>query len=376
MPIKKMPNGKYKVDISIGFDPITGARRRKTKIATTKKEAEEIYYRIKSKYRNGELDYGKNTNFKYLIAVYFNHMEQHLKEVTVHNRTLSINKHIVPYFKNSLVNKITYTEITNFRQHLINQDLKISTINQLMVILHNIFSTGVKEGLVKKNPCSDVKNLRDTSNKIIIWTPEDFKLFINFLNPKQKYYKTLYTFAYLTGTRIGEAQAVTWEDLDTTEGIIIINKTYHRINKKDIVTTPKTPNSIRSISINKKLTDMLLNLRTQQKNRYEELGLIHTPQTPIFEKDGKIPSTHYINQLIKDTCHKINNSTNQSLKVIKFHGFRHSHVSLLIHQGEELLLISERLGHKSVSFTLDTYGHLFPSRQKQLSNKLDSLSFL
>ncbi|MFB8733934.1 hypothetical protein ACEQPO_08320 [Bacillus sp. SL00103] len=139
MPIKKMSNGKYKVDISVGFDPITGARRRKTKIASTKNEAEEIYYRIKSKYRNGELDYGRIQKFKYLLALYFNHMEQNLKEVTVHNRTLSINKHIAPFFKDSLVNKITYTEITNFRQHLINQNLKVSTINQLMVILHNIF---------------------------------------------------------------------------------------------------------------------------------------------------------------------------------------------------------------------------------------------
>lgn len=55
MPIRKLSNGKYRVDISLGIDPITGKRRRKTKIANSSKEAEEIYYSTRRKYHNGDL---------------------------------------------------------------------------------------------------------------------------------------------------------------------------------------------------------------------------------------------------------------------------------------------------------------------------------
>ncbi|WP_353618109.1 tyrosine-type recombinase/integrase [Pseudomonas sp. ISL-88] len=55
------------------------------------------------------------------------------------------------------------------------------------------------------------------------------------------------------------------------------------------------------------------------------------------------------------------------------HDFRHSHVALLINRGEDVYLISKRLGHKSIKTTLDTYGHLFPGRQKELADRLDDL---
>ena len=52
---------------------------------------------------------------------------------------------------------------------------------------------------------------------------------------------------------------------------------------------------------------------------------------------------------------------------------RHSHASLLINQGEDYLVVKERLGHASITTTIDTYSHLYPSKQKTLANKLDDL---
>ena len=63
----------------------------------------------------------------------------------------------------------------------------------------------------------------------------------------------------------------------------------------------------------------------------------------------------------------------KSLKKIRIHDFRHSHASLLINNGEDYLVVKERLGHASITTTIDTYSHLYPSKQKDLADKLDEL---
>ena len=66
-------------------------------------------------------------------------------------------------------------------------------------------------------------------------------------------------------------------------------------------------------------------------------------------------------------------SRNNNLKKIRIHDLRHSHASLLINQGEDYLVVKERLGHASITTTIDTYSHLYPSKQKDLANKLDDI---
>ena len=63
----------------------------------------------------------------------------------------------------------------------------------------------------------------------------------------------------------------------------------------------------------------------------------------------------------------------KDLKKIRIHDLRHSHASLLINQGEDYLVVKERLGHASITTTIDTYSHLYPSKQQKLADKLDDL---
>ena len=59
------------------------------------------------------------------------------------------------------------------------------------------------------------------------------------------------------------------------------------------------------------------------------------------------------------------------VKQIRIHDFRHSHVAYLINQGVQPLIIKERLGHRDIKMTLNTYGHLYPSQQKQVAEMLN-----
>lgn len=60
-------------------------------------------------------------------------------------------------------------------------------------------------------------------------------------------------------------------------------------------------------------------------------------------------------------------------KPIRVHDLRHSHASMLIDMGEDLLEISRRLGHESVKITPDTYGHLYPNKDIKLASRINDL---
>ena len=59
--------------------------------------------------------------------------------------------------------------------------------------------------------------------------------------------------------------------------------------------------------------------------------------------------------------------------LIRFHDLRHSHATMLLQAGENINVVSERLGHASVKITLDTYAHVLPTMQKAAADKMEKL---
>lgn len=142
--------------------------------------------------------------------------------------------------------------------------------------------------------------------------------------------------------------------MDTNAGTITISKTYRVINGKGDITPPKTPKANRTIIIPAFLSDRIK----------DYISMIYKPD------DDYMPFVRG-----KTTFAKVldTHAEQAGVKRIRIHDLRHSHASLLIEMGFSALLVSERLGHESVSTTLDIYSHLFPSKQAEVADKLQTL---
>ena len=136
---------------------------------------------------------------------------------------------------------------------------------------------------------------------------------------------------------------------------IDINKTYQRLQGKDVITTPKTRKSKRKVPIPDFLCD---ELREFISTRY-----MITPDERLFP----ITKSYLSHEMIRG-C------KNTGVKNIRIHDIRHSHASLHINQGCDALILADRLGHEKVSTTLNTYSHLFPHKQQELVNNLEQLA--
>ena len=182
------------------------------------------------------------------------------------------------------------------------------------------------------------------------WTGEEFRKFIDSVMNKRLSYMAFMTL-YWTGMRLGELLALTPADFDFQKQTVTISKTFHRSKGRDIITSPKTKKSNRTI----KMPPFLC----EEMQEYIKMLYDIQPDERLFTV-----TKSYLN-------HEMERGAKQAgVKKIRVHDIRHSHVSLLIDMGFSAVAIADRVGHESIDITY-RYAHLFPSKQVEMANKLD-----
>ncbi|MGX7031654.1 site-specific integrase [Vagococcus zengguangii] len=367
---KEKQKNTWKVDISDGKDPITGKRRRIIKRGIkTRKEAIELEAILRGKNFN---DYSPNrqiTMNELQVMLQEEDRLRNTKQSYMNTQADNYNKHFKEYFKKAQLHKLTYKDVETFRNNLLEKNLSNNTVNKLIIHLKKLLDIAVKHGVLSENPCTHIKKLKVEQKKMDYWTIEEFKEFLSYFEPNERAYQLYFKLSFLTGMRQGEQLALTWNDIDFSRGTISINKTQVSLKGGNIaINEPKTKASNREITINGSLLTELNEWKKEQATLLAEF-ITDTRNLQVFQflpqrLDKNILRRKYLSVLDR---------TPDTLKRIRMHDFRHSHASLLINQGEDPYLIKERLGHASITTTLDTYGHLYPNKQKSISDKLDSL---
>lgn len=376
MAIRKDKDGGWIVDISNGFDPITLKQRRVVRKGyKTKKEATEAEYYLRS-VELKERFYGAKITVSMLYELLKEEDNINCRKISyINTQDNNYNRHIKDYFlKVDNVGKLTYEDIYQFREHLkqkvaqnSNKPLSTNTINKIMILLKKIFDVGLRKGYYATNPVKLLKKLPIEKTKMQFWTVEEFQQFLTLFEPEEYNIKLLFTVLFFTGLRLGEALALTWQDIDFSSNTIHITKSIYVNKGISHISTTKTKAGTRRIIINKKLSQELQHWQQQQKHLLEQFTS-DSLTLQVFQSNPLTITKNAVEKQYKKILER-----DETLKKIRIHDFRHSHASLLINQGEDYLVVKERLGHASITTTIDTYSHLYPSKQKALADKLDDL---
>lgn len=380
MTISKIGKQNYRIIVSLGFDPLTGKQRRKQlSNIKTKAEAERIYAEIKNRYRTDNLPTSSKISFRELTNIYFLDYTLNQKPTYIRTQEGYSKNHLLPFFKDIDISKVSIGEIKAFQNKLLEETkLSNNSINKHLILLKKILDVAVEKQYILNNPCKNVKKLKVEKEKMKFWDLDTFKIFIatvekdyednKIKNPEKFVFVVYYYNQYLTGLRAGESTALLWSDNDYTKNEFDISKTASRIHGEYVVTSPKTKSGIRRVTYNAKFKDILQQWQKMQRKILADYGIEVNENTHIFQYSDKIPDRdNFSTKKIARLCASVN------LTPIRLHDFRHSHVALLINNKEEITSIKERMGHASITTTIDTYGHLFPNRQKSMSDNIDSL---
>lgn len=376
MAIRKGKDGNWIVDISNGFDPITLKQRRLVRKGyKTKKEATEAEHYLRSVELKERFYGAKITVYMLYELLKEEDRINHRKISYINTQENNYNRHIKNYFsKVDNVGKLTYEDIYQFREHLRqkvaqNSDnpLSANTINKIMILLKKIFDVGLRKGYYTTNPVKLLKKLPIEKTKMQFWTVKEFQQFLTLFEPEEYNIKLLFTLLFFSGLRLGEALALTWQDIDFSTNTIHITKSVYVNKGVSYISSTRTKAGTRRIIINKKLSQELQYWQQQQKHLLEQFTS-DSMSLQVFQSSPITITKNSIEKQYKKILER-----DATLKKIRIHDFRHSHASLLINQGEDYLVVKERLGHASITTTIDTYSHLYPSKQKDLADKLDDL---
>ena len=318
----------------------------------TKREALE-WERVFHLQQSADMD----MSFESFVDIYKNDIRSRIKETTWLTKVNIIDKKILPYFGKRKISEIQTKEVIAWQNDLLQQKDKTgkSYSECYLKTIHNqlsaIFNHAVRFYALRTNPAAKAGNMGNEKRKeMLFWTKEDYLKFADVMMDKPVSYYA-FEMLYWSGMRLGELLALTPSDFDFQNSTVTINKSYQRLHGEDVITTPKTKKSNRTIKMSEFLAE---EMQEYIKIQYE-----------IEPTDRLFPiSKSYLHREMERGCKET------GLQKIRIHDLRHSHVSLLIELGFSAVAIADRLGHESIEITY-RYAHLFPSKQNEMANKLN-----
>ncbi|EAC3180780.1 tyrosine-type recombinase/integrase [Listeria monocytogenes] len=241
--------------------------------------------------------------------------------------------------------------------------LSKSYINRIFGHLKIVLNRAVKEGLIERNPVEAVSLFPKENKKVEFWEVEEFKQVMAIIpnhSIQSQHRKIIYEMLFYTGIRIGELEALTWENVNFEKKQITIEQTLIYQTKNDwYLSTPKSNKAYRTIGIGSNLSEKL----AQWKKLQEMVGNFEY----MAQLDGTFTPPYSFANWLKDYAKQA------GIKPIKLHSLRHSHVALLVEKNIQPLMIQERLGHANIQITLGTYGHLYAKADDRVVEAIDTL---
>lgn len=354
MPVYK-DNGKGTWYTSFYYQDWQGKRIKKMKRGFATKKDAQAWEREFLQEKAADL----SMNFGIFVKIYEKDIKSRIKENSWLLKENIINTKILPYFSEKKINEIQTKDVVQWQNELLEYRNKHGEPYSLVYLktVHNqltaIFNHAIRFYELKENPARKAGNMgKDKGKEIEFWTKTEFDAFSQHLKGKPGIYYAFQTL-YWCGLRIGELLALTPADLCFEEKTLVVNKSYQKLRGKDVITSPKTEKSNRTVTIPDFLCEELKTYSTQANLNHSERLFPYTKSALRYE--------------MTKICEQ------QGLHRIKIHSIRHSHVSLLVEMGFSAVAIADRVGHESIDITY-RYAHLFPSKQREIAVQLDQIN--
>ena len=237
------------------------------------------------------------------------------------------------------------------------QNIAAKTVNNYQALLSNIFTAAVERDLIKKNPVKGVRVTRGQSREGVFLTRDEFD---RILEHTPDHYKPLLVFMVNTGTRWGEATALTWSDIDMSKRTptASINKAWKKgVDGVPVLGVPKSAKGRRSIPLPQRVVDALPERRDGGQLVFHGV------------EGGRLWYGMFNTRIWKRAVEKANIG-----KTPNIHDLRHTYASWLLAAGAPLNVVQAKLGHEKIDTTVGVYGHLAPGADEDIVRVLDAMN--
>jgi integrase len=345
----------------IDFYDNQGKRRWKTlPKGTTKKKARDAMRDIEDLLAKGiYLPDKRIPTFEKVSMDWLEFKKPNIRDSTwnMYERYLRLHFDVI---RNLKINSITIVTVEKFIRSFQNDEMKLATLRKIIVTLNQVMNYAVRHRYIDYNPVRDAERPKDRgieeSGCISILNPFEINTFLN--SVKGQKYQTLFMLAIMSGARRGEILGLKWGDIDWLNNQIKIRRSFNSGQWY----RPKTKSSKREIDLGPKMMSILKKWKLACSQN--DLGLVFPNRT-----GGPIEPTHLTRYHFYPALKAA------ELKKIRFHDLRHTKVSLMIEQGENIKYIQNQLGHANPTVTLNVYAHLMSGVNQKSACRFENAIF-
>lgn len=290
--------------------------------------------------------------FKEVLAMWLAEKKEYVKESTYAYYSFEAQNYILPAMGEKVIQEITEECIQGIVLHWQKEGmenghpLKKSTVQNLVMLLKQIFRYAAKKKLIE-NRMLEIHFAPETeSKKVQVFSQSEQNRLIQAILGELSYKTFGILLCINSGLRIGELCALKWSDMDFDRKVLHVSKTLQRIYMQDasprtqiIITSPKTPNSIRDVPMSDRMLEII-----GQLGEINEEGYVLSNEEQYIE-----PRT--FRKFYSDFLEK------HEIGIHHFHCLRHTFATRCIENGADYKCVSEILGHTTINTTLNMYVH-------------------
>lgn len=355
-------------------DPARGGTHKIERVFRTKREAEDWLVQQQAAVLGGTHISPRQADrpFGDVLDAWQESWDGRLSPTTLRRYESIIAKYLRPEFGARKIGALTHEVVQRYINRLAaDATIAPGTVRNIYAVLRTAMAKGVRMGMVRVNPCTEIDLPRARREEMLFLTADEVRALAEAIDPH--YRVLIYTAAY-TGLRAGELGGLRRQDVDLLRGVLHVRRALKDANGRLSLGPTKT-HAQRTITLPRFLRDML----ADHLARPAPGGT--GPDAPVFWMKSGGPLRHglvYGRYFKRAVCgytlrgKQVSGALPAAKHNLRFHDLRHTCASLLIAQGAHPKLISARLGHSTIQITLDRYGHLFPSVEEALAEKLDA----
>jgi integrase len=361
--IRQRKDGRWEGRFTAGFNADTGKPISKSVMGKT---FEEVSEKLKKAISDSGKEYPERLTVADWMTIWFEtYSKPAIRESTAISYHSQMRNHIFPGIGEISLINLTPLDIQKMYNETKSSgrikrtgneaELELSgqTIRNIHTLLKQCLEQAVRERRIPYNPVDACKLPPKKQAEMKVIPPEKIG---NYLKVAESY-KVLAMFflALSSGLRRGELLALLWADLNVDNSTISITKQVAGRKGGLVISTPKTPNSIRTLAIPKQAVELLITEHSRHPNN---------PYMFPSPKTGKMYYPDSVGRLHKKILREA------GIGEVRFHDLRHTFATLAIQNGVDIKTLSGMLGHYSAGFTLDTYAHVTDKMQREAANKM------
>lgn len=365
--IRKRKDGRWEGLYTVGYNVRTGKIVRKSVYGKTQAEVRDKLAKAIREYRGAPIDHTGNYTVEQWMRLWFEtYSKPFIRPTTASSYENYIENHIIPGLGRLNIHRLTPIHVQRFyleekesgrvpRYKGMN-DLSLSNrfIRGIHNVLHQAMDKAVKLRILNYNPCDDCKVPKLEHQEMKIIPPEKVGTYLK--EAETAGVLPIFYLELTSGLRRGELMALEMSDLNVEDCTISVSKTVIRVNNELLVSTPKTQNSIRTVTVPPKTVELIL----EYHQRYPSCNLMFpSPRTGSYMNPNSIYRIH------KNLLKKAGIDER-----VRFHDLRHTFSTIALQSGVDAKTLSGMLGHYSAAFTLDTYTHITKQMQTQAAEKM------